>query len=350
METEEKISFFKRIKIAIFNLEKYSIFVTEKFSKALKYLFLLLTIVTIVLAISSMIQLTKEAQKLVQYVKSEEFPDFELKDDKLEATQKLDAYDEEYNTRLIIDTTENLSEEQLTQYKKETENAEYSVILLRDKIIYRFDSTLENGYETTYNNITSFLKTNELTKSKFIKDYLNTDNLFKLKMILGVYAFITIFMLNIISLLEDIVIIGVFGWIASKIAKVPLTIGKTMSLAIYSLTLSILLNVIYSIAYSFTGFEIKYFEVMYMIIAYIYIVASIMIMKEANRLAGEAVTVEGEVLKTSEEDNKEEEEEKEEKKENKKKKLPKDKAKNDENEEIPENQEGNIETEDDRKE
>ena len=348
METEGKIGFFKRVKIAIFNLEKYSIFVTEKFSKALKYLFLLLTIVTIILAISSMVQLTKEAQKLIQYVKSEEFPDFELKDDKLEATQILNAYDEEYNTRLIIDTTENLSEEQLTQYKKDTENVEYSVILLRDKVIYRFDSTLENGYETTYNNITSFLKTKELTKSKLVKDYLNSDNLFKLKMILGVYAFITIFMLNIISLLEDILIIGVFGWIASKIAKVSLTIGKTMSLAIYSLTLSILLNVIYSIVYSFTGFEIKYFEVMYMIIAYIYMVASIMIMKEANRLAGEAVTVEGEVLKTGEEDK--EEEEKEEKKEDKKKKLPKDKEKNDENEEIPENQEGNIEAEDDRKE
>lgn len=343
MEVEEKIGFFKRIKISIFNLEKYSIFIKERFSKALKYILLLITIVTIILAISSTIQLSKEAEKLINYMKSDEFPDFELKDDKLEATKKLNAYDEEYNSRLIIDTTDDLSKEQITQYKKETEDANYSVIFLRDKIIYRFDSTLEEGYESTYNNLTSLLGVKELTKTKLVDNYLNKDNLFKLKMILGVYAFITIFMLNIITLLEDVIIIGVFGWIASKIAKVPLTLGKTMSLAIYSLTLSILLSTVYSIVYAFTKFEIKYFEMMYMIIAYIYIVASIMIMKESNRLAGEAVTVEGEVLKTPEEEKNQEEKDED----KKKKKLPEDEdKKNKDDEEIPENQEGPIEEED----
>ena len=320
----EKIGFFKRIKIAIFNLEKYSIFSNEKFSKALKYLFLLVLIVTLILALSSTIELSREAGKLIEYVKSDEFPNFELKEGNLSVNEKIDAYDEEYNARMIIDTSEDISTETLDGYKKEIRDSNYSVIFLKDKIVYRFDNTIEENSETTYNNLTSMFGISEINKTKLINDYLNSDNLFKLKIILYIYALLTIFVLNVVTLLEDIIIVGVFGWIASKIAKVPLTIGKTMSLAIYSLTLSIILSTIYSVVYSFTNFEIKYFEIMYMIIAYIYIVASIMIMKETNRTAGEAVTVEGQVIKTSDEEEKEDNKENDRDKKEKKKKLPED--------------------------
>ena len=224
----EKIGFFKRIKMAIFNLEKYSIFANEKFSKALKYLFLLVLIATIILAVASTIELSKEAGKLIDYVKSDEVPNFEIKDGKLEADGKLDSYDKEYNARLIVDTTKDLEKEKINEYKKEVNDANYSVILLNDKIIYRFDATLNEGYETTYNNVTSMFGIGDITKDKLAKDYLNSDNLFKLKMVLFLYAFMTILLLNIMTLLEDIIIIGLFGWIASKIAKVPLTISKTI--------------------------------------------------------------------------------------------------------------------------
>lgn len=330
METE-KIGFFKRVKMAIFNLEKYSIFANEKFSKALKYLFLLITIVTVVLAISSTIELSKEAGKFINYFKNDEFPDFELVDGELSSDSKLDAYDKEYNSRLIMDTTENISDEKINEYKDKVKDSNYSVILLRDKIIYRFDPSLEENLETTYNNVTSMVGIKDITKDKIVNDYLNNDILFKLKIILFIYAFMTILLLNILTLLEDVIIIGVFGWIASKISRVPLKFSKTMSLAIYSLTLSIILSTIYSVVYSFTGFNIKYFEIMYMIIAYIYIVAAIMIMKDGNKTAGEAVTVEGEVLKTDEND---EEDNEYKEKEDKKKKLPEKKDK--EKEEIPE--------------
>ena len=331
METE-KIGFFKRVKMAIFNLEKYSIFANEKFSKALKYLILLTVVVTVFLAISSTINVSNEVGKLIDYVKSDEFPDFELADGKLSSDSKLDAYDKEYNSRLIIDTTEDISDEKIDEYKDEVKDSNCSAILLKDKIIYRFDPSLEENLETTYNNVTSMFGIKDVTKDKIVNDYLNDDMLFKLKVVLFVYAFMTILLLNILTLLEDVIIIGVFGWIATKISRVPLAFSKTMSLAIYSLTLSIILSTIYSIVYSFTGFNIKYFEVMYMIIAYIYIVAAIMIMKEGNKTAGEAVTVDGEVLKTDEEN--EEDKDEYEEKENKKKKLPEKKDK--EKEEIPE--------------
>ena len=338
METK-KIGFLKRVKLAIFNLEKYSIFANEKFSKALKYLFILVFIVTIVLAVASTIELSNEAEKLITYVKSEEFPDFELKDKILNSSSKLNSYDEEYNARLIIDTAEDLKQEQLEEYKKDIKNANYAVIFLKEKIIFKFDSSINENIEATYNNITSVFGVSDITKEKLVNEFLSQDNLFKSKMIIGVYAFLTILILNIVTLLEDIIIIGVFGWLASKIAKVPLGIAKTMSLAIYSLTLSIILSTAYSVVYSFTNFEIKYFEIMYMIIAYIYIVAAIMIMKDANRMAGEVVTAQGVVIKTNEKI--EDDQEQDESEEDKKKKLPEDKEKNEEDEKIPENQDNN---------
>ena len=308
METE-KVSFFKRVKIAIFNLEKYSMFANEKFSKALKYLMLLITIATIVLAFSSTVQLSKETGKFIEYFKTENFPDFKLSNGKLEADKKLEAYDKEYDSMIIIDTTENLSSEKIQEYEKKARDTSYSAIFLNDKIIYRFDPSLDKGYEANYNDVTSTIGIKDITKDKVVNDYLNNDTLLKLKIIIFVYAFLTIFLLNILSLFEDVLIIGLFGWIASKIARVPLILSKTMSLAIYSLTLSVILSTAYSVIYSFTNFEIKYFEIMYMIIAYIYIIAAIMIMKDENRVAGEAVTVEGEVLKTGEQDKIDEEKE-----------------------------------------
>lgn len=308
---EEKIGFFKRIKIAIFNIEKYSIFTKEKFSKALKYLFLVITIVTVVLAISSTIELSNKASKFINYLKSDEFTNFSLKDGNLDSDRSLNAYDEEYNSRLIIDTTENISDEKIEEYKKETRDANVSVILLKDKVIYKFDNNTNDGFETNYNNITSMLGINEVNRDKIINDYLNNDNLFKIKAILFIYAFITIFLLNILTLFEDIIIIGLFGWITGKIIKVPLKLSKAISLGIYSLTLSIIINTIYSICYSFMNFEIKYFEIMYMIIAYIYIVAAVFLMKDFDKTAGEVVTVEGQVVKSEKEYSEEEVENKE---------------------------------------
>ena len=322
METE-KIGFFKRVKMAIFNLEKYDIFANERFSKALKYLFLLVALVTIVLALSSTVELSKEAGKFINFFKSEEFPDFELKEGKLDAKSKLNAYDEEYNSRLIVDTTDNLSDKKIEEYEKQTEGTNYSIILLKDKIIYRFDVSQKDVFESTYNNFSTTVGIKDTSKDKIVKDILNEDTLSKAKVIVFVYAFLTILVFNILTLLEDVIIIGVFGWISSKIARVSLTLAKSLSLAIYSLTLSIILSTAYSVVHSAIGFEIKYFEIMYMIIAYIYIVASIMIMKEGNRAAGEAVTVEGEVLKTSDENNdRDKEKDKKDDKIDKKDKLP----------------------------
>lgn len=287
MEEEKKIGFFKRLKIAIFNLEEYKIFANERFSKALKYIFTLIAIVTLILSISTTISFRQEFDKLVSYVRND-FPDFTYENETLSVQEVVKAYDEEYDAKLIVDTGD-LTDEQIESYKQEAEESYNSLILLKDKVIYMLRG---NQYEATYSDFFNTIGIEKLTKSDLIDNYLNNDGILKITIVIFMYAIIYLFISNILVILEDILIIAIFGWICSKICKVSLDFVKNCSLAVYSVTLSLILSTIYSIVNTFTSFQIRYFSLMYMIIAYIYIIAAIMIIRsDPNRKVGQEVLV-----------------------------------------------------------
>lgn len=126
-----------------------------------------------------------------------------------------------------------------------------------------------------------------------------------------------------------------FGWLASKICKVNLNFVKNCSLAVYAVTLSLILSTVYSIANTFTGFEIQYFNLMYMIISYIYIIAAVMIIKsDPNKAVGQEVPVNDEkpievekVIEEPKKKEKEKEEDKEKSKDNDKESKDREKEK-----------------------
>ena len=98
-------------------------------------------------------------------------------------------------------------------------------------------------------------------------------------------------------------------------------------MGVHALTLPIILNILYIILNAFTGYTIKYFQIMYTAISYIYMVAAILIIKsdyikrqmELDKLKSEQEKVRAELDRQKEEDRKEEEKRKEEKKEQKEK-------------------------------
>lgn len=292
---EKKIGFFKRLKIAIFNLEDYKIFVNERFSKALKYIFTLIAIVTLILSISTTISFRQEFDKLVSYVRND-FPDFTYEDETLSVGEVVNAYDEEYDAKLIVDTGD-LTDEQIESYKQEAEESYNSLILLKDKVIYMLRG---DQYEATYSDFFNTVGIERLTKSDLVDNYLNNDGIIKITIVIFMYAIIYLFISNILVILEDILIIAIFGWICSKICKVSLDFVKNCSIAAYSVTLSLILSTIYSVVNTFTSFQIRYFSLMYMIIAYIYIIAAIMIIRsDPNRKVGQEVLV-GKVVEEKE--------------------------------------------------
>ena len=111
-------------------------------------------------------------------------------------------------------------------------------------------------------------------------------------------------------------------------------------MAVYAITLPTVLNMLYLIVNAFYRYTISYFDVMYILVASIYMIAAIFLLKsEFNKKQGEVqkiVEVEKEV---KEEMKEKQEEKKEEKQENKdtKKKNKKEKTKDDnENGQEPE--------------
>ena len=104
--------------------------------------------------------------------------------------------------------------------------------------------------------------------------------------------------------------------------------SKVFSISIYSLTLSIVLGVVYDILSSFTNFYIDHFEIMYILIAYVYLVAAILIIKSdviKQRLELQKIIEVQKQVKKEIEEQKEDDEDKE-KKDDEDKEKDKDKG------------------------
>ena len=330
MEQDKKLHFFKRIKIAIFNLEDYGKFLGESGFKAFKYFLLLILLFSCVFGFSRTFYINKGMEKLYNYIKNE-LPNFEFESNKLHFSQNVEAYDEEYKIKLFINTDENITQETIHNYKSKIYDEEWGIILLEDNmlIIYNNDEMINESYKMLSNVENISLK----NKNDLIQ-IIDSSNNSTIMITYFIVITIAIFIFKIISTFLDVVMIAVFGYFVAIFCKIRFKWQAPAILAIYSLTLSIILNAIYSLIYTFTGFEIRYFDAMYILIAYVYIVAAIFMIRtdiirdtvELQKVYAAQAQISKEEQIDEEENNKEDE--------NQKKKETKDEDNNkDENEE-----------------
>lgn len=147
------------------------------------------------------------------------------------------------------------------------------------------------------------------------------ENSTKIYIIFAVVIFIYFFGVYLIQFLLDILLLSVVGFLLSKIVGVKLQYKSIFNISAYAITLSIILYCIYMIINLFTGFTIKFFEVAYNAISYIYIITALLMIKsdliKQQREVGEIVEEQKKVRE--EKKIKEEEEQREKKEENPKK-------------------------------
>lgn len=271
---KQKIGFFKRLKIAIFKLEDYGFFLGERFKVALKYFLLLMLLISIVVSAVDAYTISKMLSKGKVYLENE-FPEFTYEEGVLNLNEKIDAYDHEYEFKLLVDTTENLSDEEIKDYKTKTKNNPYGIILLRDKFIY-----VASGIEAEY-DYEEFLNSSSLeikNKEDLISVFFETATPAVLTTFFAV-DLLTVYIANNISTFTDVIVIALFGLIAARFCGLKFKVLPMFSIGIYSLSLSLVLTAIYSVVYGLTGFVINYFNVMYLLIAYVYIIAAILMIK-----------------------------------------------------------------------
>lgn len=166
-----------------------------------------------------------------------------------------------------------------------------------------------------------------------IKD--NSDTTFYVALTLNFFMYF--FALYFVYGLIDAIIVSILGFLTSRLTRIRLKYKPIYVMSIYALTLPIILNCIYIVANTFTGFTIDYFQIVYNVIAYIYVITAILMIKT------DFIEQQREIIKIVQEQRKVKYEQKEEKKEEKDK-QPEDEDK-DKEETPPEEPLGEANTE-----
>ena len=276
-EKPKKMGFIKRVIISIKDFEKYIEFAIEKTTTAIGYLAKLIVIFAIIVSATFTYHFVKEIQSGVKYFK-EELPDLSYQDGEL-VVQAQEAIKIENDNSILqfmlIDT--NANEEQQNEYKKEVAGYNNGVVILKDKLILK-NAMLKEPVEYSYKELAQQYGISNFKKEEAVKVIEETDTTalyggFFLTMV--IYLFFVYF----ITAILDAFSFFILGLIVSRMVSIKIKLKPIFNMAVYSLTLPILLNLIYIVVKTFTGFTIQYFQWMYIAIASIYMIVAILMIK-----------------------------------------------------------------------
>ena len=320
---ELKKGFFKKVWYSIDKIEKYAELSAEGLKSALKYLAILILVIGVIAAASTIYKTSLVVNKISQYI-DQKVPNLTYSENtlKVENSEAIIDENEEFG-KIIIDTNTN-DEQQINKYVSDVKDEENAVIILKNKLILKTSGVSESA-NYNYEDLFGQMGITEFNKQQLI-DYLTGSTMFKYYANLFLTLFIYAFAVYLINTLFYIIIISMVGFLATMILKLKIRFVAVFNMAVYSITLPTILNIIYIIVNTFYKYAISYFDVMYVMISTIYILAAIFMLKsEFNKKQGEVqkiVEVEKEVKEEQkqEEENNKEDTKKSEKKEPKKKK------------------------------
>lgn len=321
-----KKNFFQRIKMAIFNVEKYQELALEKPKIALKYFIKLILILTIVISLSAIYKFGTMASFFIDTFKND-FPEFTFSNNTLVAEEIVNTERESKNLKLgmIIDTTIEDNEEQVNKYITEISDCPNGIIFLKDKFIFQIEGL---AGQTTYNYADiNADNINDITKQSILTTLENT-NMATIYIAFFISICIYMFILYLISTSIETLLLAILGFFTAKIVKLNMKFSQIITMAIYAITLSVLLNTIYTPIKLLTNFNMQYFSLMYTLIPYIYLITAILMARtelEKQQVEIEKIErVQKDVREELEEEKKKELEKEELKKEKKKQKDKKD--------------------------
>ncbi len=306
MTDNAKLGFFKCILISVKNLEEYDKLAIQPIRKTIGFFIKLILIFAFVLSIIYTIQVYKLVN--VAKEKIDEVPEFEYNEGKIEFKENnpviIDNISELLDSVLILPKVDEETEKEYMTKIKTYNNYlilgedNFVISIKGNKLQYDYTKILENY------SIKSF---NKADASNFIKS-IDTVPL--------CLAFILVAMINMfifygISIALDISITFLVAFITSRIARIRLRNSAIVNIGIYSLTLSIILYLLYLIINLFTGFQLSRFRLMYILIASVYSAIAVLIIKadfiERQQELAKVIQVQQEVRRElNEEENKEE--------------------------------------------
>ena len=333
-EKVEKKNFFKKIWYSITKFEQYPDMAAEGLKRALKYLIGITAIVSVFAMIGSVLETKNMVNEFSKYVDSN-IPEFSYSNGNLsmEIEQPIIIEDVENIgfDRIVIDPIAETDEQ---KQQSETVNTVegMTLFLLKDEMLLKANIENEEVSQTlTYSDfIANYAGGNieEFNKTEFVQ-YLTSDNMSNFYSKYALSIFVSLFIANIMLILIDVLEIALLGWITTTVARIRMRFVAIYNMAVYSITLPVILNIMYIIINYFTDFTIRYFQIAYIAVAYIYLAAAIFILKDdVIKKMQEVEKIKQEQLKVREEIKEEEkkQEEKEKKEENKENQKEEDKG------------------------
>ncbi|MBR3325217.1 MAG: DUF1189 domain-containing protein [Clostridia bacterium] len=269
---ELKIGFFKKLKISVIDFEQYHIIAADGWKKALIYFLKLILIFSIIVTSLLSFKLIMTLNAICIYAKND-LPNFRIEDGQfyLDSNQPVVIENKDIvKTKIILDNDDNQD-----KYTKNTNNNQENLIIITKNNIYlKLEST---GITSTYQikELCSYFNIDSFNKNELINALENNS----VKYVLIIYLFIVIFIMYFISTIIDILALAVVGFLISRIIGMPLKFSAVFGIATSSMTLPIILNLCYILINMFTGFTMNYFQIMYTIVSYIYMIASLLLMR-----------------------------------------------------------------------
>lgn len=278
MKDKKNNSFFKELFASIKDFDKYQDFAIQKVSKEIIYALKLIAIFTFIISLAFTYKIHTEKNKLVKYI-DENVSDIKFENGKLSVNndEKIMLKDIALeNTAIFIETKE-LNEEEIRKYEEDINAYSTGIILLNDKMIVKTE--IQAGYTNLlYSDIIKEYNIMNFNKQDLLNAINGKELITFYIMFFGILYFY-MFAIYFITILIYALMLAILGRITSIILRIPMQYKAIFNMALHALTLPIILNLIYIIVNLFTGFEIKYFQVMYSAISYIYIVAAILLIK-----------------------------------------------------------------------
>lgn len=232
MEKTKKIGFFKRLKMAIFELENYIQFISEKSGKAIFYSLKLVIILSFIIVAANAIFVYAKYNNPTNYLDNI-VPNFVYQDSKLEIDKNDLTIDEKKATAEVM--------KQLSPSIKE----------------------IFSGQTYSKTDLMQYVQENERNIVIIGVAVVFIEGIFDLFIFWIMIAILTSFI----------------GWIVLKFLRIKMKYSRLYALSTYASTLSIILTVIYTMLNTFFGVYIDVFDYLSMLISYIYITAVIYMIK-----------------------------------------------------------------------
>ena len=324
-EKVKKQGFFKKVWYSITKIEKYPEMAAQGVGKAFSYISKVVAILAIILSLGSIYQSYQILQEGVAYLQNE-FPEFSYSDGILSIDSENPitiSAEDSYVGEAIIDT-KTQDEQTINQYISEIEQNGDGIIVLNNRVIVK-NSSISGTISYEYAKILEQVGIKEFNKQDLI-NYISSSQMYNFYISIFLTIFVYSFAMYLLTTLLNAVFLAVFGYLVTWIAKIRMRFVAVFNMAVYSLTLSTILNMMYIAINIFVPFAMEYFQVMYVTVAAIYLIAAIFLLKseyikrqaELMKLA-EAQQIVRKELEQKEEEEKEKEQREKEKEERKEK-------------------------------